>query len=794
MEKRKIKYIAISIVCILVFSSIPGFAYSINMEQTAEQNNSKENFDVPLDSDWYYKPESYDQLVGWYQDLESNFSNFIEVFKANEMYGTGQATGGYDLYYVRITNESTGFHKPEVLFLGGPHGDETVGTIGMYWFLDWFTRKAFTDEPCEEYSKEWLNWLVDNREIYFEVSHNPYGFDHGPQRYDGNGWDLNREADYDGPGDNTGGIWASENGQTLYRFINNHTIRTGCDIHGGTRMLLYPWASTYHDVVGTSPISGESYDGAPPDFYFYDAAGLRVGSYIGDGGGDGMLDESNVGTIDELIWYAVYGGIAPWAYAADVEANPQEDEYVEDETFGNYPGAGIMWYSPEMSYTKNPSESTFGNDTTDGWGWEMRRFILHQTDIAQPYVRWIGDTVDNHVTVEAGEPIPLRWQVNGSMVVDHTSVQYGSDPDPVNNYDFMTGDYDEYAGDYVGGTGWENAMDGSTDGVVYMENISISEPGEYYFVAKAQVDQVYGDVLEPGEYGDDPYLRLIKERTNDSYYESLVGTDGLEEIVGQTWWHSPVIHVTVGNMQPTAQYTWSDADGASPGTTIDFDASASTAENITLYEWDWTNDGIYEYSSDQPMASFDYGDANSYQCTLRITDNLSQTDTTTKTVQANVVADVEQTVFDRGFPIRHAVDGDWAGAQNFTPTMNMITKVELYLRSFGTPEFDLTVELRENDPEGTLIDTQTYSPSEVSSSWSWFTVDFTDTSVDSGTDYFIVCPPAPSGVTSSFGYEWGYAFNNQYDDGSFWFTRDGGNLWRDLPTMYEFTFKTYGIN
>jgi len=49
-------------------------------------------------------------------------------------------------------------------------------------------------------------------------------------------------------------------------------------------------------------------------------------------------------------------------------------------------------------------------------------------------------------------------------------------------------------------------------------------------------------------------------------------------------------------------------------------------------------------------------------------------------------------------------------------------------------------------------------------------------------------------VTSSFGYEWGYAFGDQYPDGAFWFTRDGGVLWRDLPTTYEFAFKTYGIN
>ena len=158
----------------------------------------------------------------------------------------------------------------------------------------------------------------------------------------------------------------------------------------------------------------------------------------------------------------------------------------------------------------------------------------------------------------------------------------------------------------------------------------------------------------------------------------------------------------------------------------------------------------------------------------------------------NEVVDISQDIFDRGFPIRHAVDGDWSGAQNFTPTLTTISKAEIYTRAFGSPDFDLTVELRENDPEGTLLDTVVFAASDVPSSWTWLEVDFADVTVGSGTDYFIVCPPAPSGVTTSFGYEWGYAFGDQYPDGSFWFTRDGGDLWRDLPTMYEFAFKTYG--
>jgi len=185
-----------------------------------------------------------------------------------------------------------------------------------------------------------------------------------------------------------------------------------------------------------------------------------------------------------------------------------------------------------------------------------------------------------------------------------------------------------------------------------------------------------------------------------------------------------------------------------------------------------------------------------YHCDISISSNAGAG---VFTVDMNVISDttpledVNQSMFDRGFPIRHTWDGDWGAAQNFTPSMSVIPQVDIYLRKFGTPEFDLTVELRENGPEGLLIDSLVFPAAEVPSSWTWLIVDFSDTVVNSGTDYFIVLPPAPSGVSTSFGYEWGYAFGDHYQPGSFWFTRDGGGLWRDLPTMYEFTFITYGL-
>jgi hypothetical protein len=597
--KKNAYFVIIILILLLIISNVPINAYSEGLEE-------QKNFELELEfdpiyqkalekgTDWYYKPTSYSQMVGWYEDLEEAYPDYLEVFKANELYDTGIISGGYDAYYVRITNESLGFHKPEVLFLGSPHGDEVAGAVGLYWFTDWLMRMAFTDEqPFEGYSKEWLRWLIDNREIYIEVAHNPYGYDHGPQRYDGNGWDLNREADYDGPGSPTGGIWGSVPGKTMVRFINNHTIRLGCDFHAGVRMLLYPWTMTHAEVTGTSPISGVSYTHAPPDFYYYDVALLRVGDYMGNYGGD--LNSDNIGPVSDLLWYTINGGIAPWAYSADVEQNPVEDPYVNDEIFGNYPGAGIFWVSPEMSSVKNIPESEFGNDTVHRYGAEVRRYCLLQTDLAQPYARWLPGTVENDEVVDYGIPIDFRWQVNGSLVVDHTFLQYSTDPDPINNPEFTTEDYDEYAGEYYGGTGWEEAESGQTNGVTYSETLTIDAPGDYYFVAKAQVDQIYADVLSPETYGDDPYLRIIKERTNDSYYEVINGTDGEEEIIGQTWWYSPIIHVTI--IPETGAPDKPAIDGSTfgkPDTDYTFTFTSSDPENEDVYYYiDW-GDGTVE--------------------------------------------------------------------------------------------------------------------------------------------------------------------------------------------------------
>jgi outer membrane protein assembly factor BamB len=83
-----------------------------------------------------------------------------------------------------------------------------------------------------------------------------------------------------------------------------------------------------------------------------------------------------------------------------------------------------------------------------------------------------------------------------------------------------------------------------------------------------------------------------------------------------------------------ADFTWSPPSPAH-GQVITFDASAShdpNENNITLYEWDWDNNGVYEESSTTPVTTHQWADPGSYPVTLQVTNTIDQTATVTKTV------------------------------------------------------------------------------------------------------------------------------------------------------------------
>jgi len=61
---------------------------------------------------------------------------------------------------------------------------------------------------------------------------------------------------------------------------------------------------------------------------------------------------------------------------------------------------------------------------------------------------------------------------------------------------------------------------------------------------------------------------------------------------------------------------------------IDFDGSKSDDPDgtIDLYEWDWDNDGVYDYNSTSNTTSHTFNAVDTYSVTLRVTDNEGATD------------------------------------------------------------------------------------------------------------------------------------------------------------------------
>ena len=88
------------------------------------------------------------------------------------------------------------------------------------------------------------------------------------------------------------------------------------------------------------------------------------------------------------------------------------------------------------------------------------------------------------------------------------------------------------------------------------------------------------------------------------------------------------------NLHPFAEFSWTPAH-PDPGEEVLFNASESIDYdgNITLYEWDWDNDGVFDENHTSPTATHTFEEVGYYPVTLRVTDNDNLTDSKTKTVR-----------------------------------------------------------------------------------------------------------------------------------------------------------------
>ncbi len=90
-----------------------------------------------------------------------------------------------------------------------------------------------------------------------------------------------------------------------------------------------------------------------------------------------------------------------------------------------------------------------------------------------------------------------------------------------------------------------------------------------------------------------------------------------------------------GTVAPSARFTWTPLY-PDPGVPVQFDASWSSDPDggvISLYEWDWDNDGVYDESYAIPTVIHSWTEIDSYPVTLRVWDDEGDYDTQTESVR-----------------------------------------------------------------------------------------------------------------------------------------------------------------
>ncbi|MDG6229858.1 MAG: PKD domain-containing protein, partial [Candidatus Thermoplasmatota archaeon] len=235
----------------------------------------------------------------------------------------------------------------------------------------------------------------------------------------------------------------------------------------------------------------------------------------------------------------------------------------------------------------------------------------------------------------------------------------------------------------------------------------------------------------------------------------------------------------VPNEPPLADYTYTRED-----LTVSF-TDQSTDPDGTLIGWSWVfGDG---YMSTQKHPSHTYDEEGTYTVSLTVTDNDADTDTIVKTITVSAsstdILDQEQPLFSYNLFI---FDERWC-AQQFTPTINTLTRVQLYLSKTESTQGTVYVSIRK-DLQGDDLTTIHLPPSDIPSSFEWVTFDFPDINVNPGEQYYVVLHTSETDRTNYYSVGFGFFGTT---DGLLWYSSDAGFNWIHYIS-YHLTYKTFG--
>jgi len=284
------------------------------------------------------------QLGIFLEKLSSRCSSIFRYFSI------GLSEHGRQMWAARLTNNPEASEsKPEFLYLGNIHGDETFGReLLIHLVLD----------ICDRYhaGDAHTRWLVHETDIYVVFSANPDGY-HMSTRYNYNGVDLNRNFP-DQVTRNSAPLQAET--RNVMNFLQQHSFSLGANLHAGILVCNYPW-----DDISTGEFQTNVPSFSPDDDLYQHLCSVysRSHGYMSHG------TKFNGGITNGAAFYAMFGGLQDYAYSQ----------------------LGMMHVTLELGYEKNPPISKISND------WVANKRALYN------FIEQVHYGVKGHVTCSCGD-------------------------------------------------------------------------------------------------------------------------------------------------------------------------------------------------------------------------------------------------------------------------------------------------------------------------------------------------------------------------------------------------------
>ncbi|MCX6248856.1 MAG: M14 family zinc carboxypeptidase [Bacteroidetes bacterium] len=315
---------------------------------------------------WNFYP-TYDQYVAYMQGFAADHPAICRLDTI------GTSVQGRLLLAVKLS-DSVNVNRglPEFLFTSSIHGDETTGYVMLLHLIDSLVSN-YGSVPR-------VTNLLNNFQIYINPLANPdgtyaggNGTVSGAQRYNANGYDLNRNFPDPADGSHPGGTWQPET-KAFMHYDSIHHFVMSANFHGGAEVLNYPWDtwSRYHaDDTWEQFVCRE----------YADTVHLHSPA--------GYLTDYNNGITNGYAWYRITGGRQDYTtyfhYGREVTMEISAVHLIPANTilnYWNYNRRSLLNYIEETAYGINGQVT----DTATGNPLKAQVFITgHDIDNSFQY-------------------------------------------------------------------------------------------------------------------------------------------------------------------------------------------------------------------------------------------------------------------------------------------------------------------------------------------------------------------------------------------------------------------------